>query len=321
MASIKAMPNKERYILVTNDVETTSIINNKLSESAGNKVLHQGMPRLLDLYAKYDIKTTFFYCGDIIRQHPQTVVLAHENGHEIGSHGWSHEDNEAFDVLSLDEQIEHIMKSKSELERIIQSEVLSFRAPALRINDDTCIALHACGIKVDSSISPQRIDMLLSFGVRKKMRWITANRNPYFVSSNSLFKKGESNLLEIPVSAAGFGYIGTTLRVSPGLARITRYILHLEAMLTGRPIVFLTHPNEFIDETFDAGKLPKRGNNFISYLLGDKLRRQLKLRNLGKKGIPLLEREIAFFKKKGYQFITCREYYQLTLNRHNNAIK
>ena len=50
-----------KYCLLTNDVETTSIWFNTLRDETGLKVLKEGMPVLLDLYSKYDIKTTFFF--------------------------------------------------------------------------------------------------------------------------------------------------------------------------------------------------------------------------------------------------------------------
>jgi len=49
------------FVLLTNDVETTSIWHNSLRDETGIKVYKEGMPALLDLYAKYNIKSTFFF--------------------------------------------------------------------------------------------------------------------------------------------------------------------------------------------------------------------------------------------------------------------
>ena len=51
--------SKDRICLITNDVETTSILNHKLRDKTGEYVLSQGMPRLLDLYDQYGVKATF----------------------------------------------------------------------------------------------------------------------------------------------------------------------------------------------------------------------------------------------------------------------
>jgi peptidoglycan/xylan/chitin deacetylase (PgdA/CDA1 family) len=304
---------KNKYCILTNDVETTSIVNHCLSSRAGDLVLLQGMPRLLELYKKYDVKSTFFFNGDIIRQHPQVVKMVLDDGHEIASHGWVHESNKAFDVLPFEEQVEHLSLSKKLLEEIGGKEVISFRAPALRINKNTGIALNKLGFKIDSSVSPQRLDMFMSFGGLKKLTWLFAPRLPYFTDNDKLWKKGNSNIYEIPISAFGFPYIGTTLRIFPLFTRFTRILLHLENKFNRKPIVFLTHPNEFIDEEKNSSGITRRSKNPISYFLGDVLRHKLKLKNLGQDAIPLYEREIIYFKNKGYKFITCEEYYKITI--------
>ncbi|HAF29698.1 MAG TPA: polysaccharide deacetylase [Bacteroidales bacterium] len=297
-----------KYCLITNDVETTSILNHRLDDATAQFVLKQGMPRLLDLYAKYNVKSTFFYTGHIAELVPEVVIMAHKAGHEIGSHGYTHEVNQSFDVLSFTEQKEHLLKSKSILENIIGEEVISFRAPAARVNQDTVKALLECGFKIDSSISSQRLDMFMSFGALKKLNWLTAPRLPYFTDSNNIFKKGDSELLEIPISAFGFPYIGTFMRIAPSLNRMTRTLLHWETKLNNRPFVFLTHPNEFIDEERDGNGISRRAPNYFSYLLGDVLRHKMKVKNLGAKAIPIFEKELIFFKNREYTFETLKNY-------------
>ena len=107
----------EKYCLITNDVETTSILNHKLRDKTGEYVLTQGMPRLLDLYDKYGVKATFFYTGHIAKLYPEVVKMAFVRGHEIGSHGLSHEVSQAFDLLSPAEQLRHLKESKLRIRR------------------------------------------------------------------------------------------------------------------------------------------------------------------------------------------------------------
>lgn len=299
-------------------METTSIVNHCLSEDAGDLVLTEGMPRLLELYKKYNVKATFFFNGDIIRQHPQVVSMILNDNHEVASHGWVHDSDKAFDVLTYDQQIEHLTLSKSLLEELSGKKIVSFRAPALRINEDTAKALMFAGYEVDSSVSSQRMDMFLSFGAIKKLSWFFAPRLPYKTSANKLWRKGNGRIFEIPVSAIGLAYIGTTLRIMPTICKLLRFMLHLETRFTGKPIVFLTHPNEFIDEEINMIKTKRRAKNIVSYLLGDLLRRKLKLKNLGSKAIPLYESEIAFFHRKGYEFITCEDYFNLIKTTKTN---
>lgn len=300
---------KDKFCLITNDVETTSILNHKLRDKTGEYVLNQGMPRLLDLYDKYGVKATFFYTGHIARLYPEVVRMAHDRGHEVGSHGLTHEVSKAFDVLSPEEQLSHLRQSKQILEDIIGEEVISFRAPAARVAEGFPAIMQEAGFKVDSSVAPQRFDMMFSFGALKKLHWITAPRKAYFVKEDNIFKKGNSKVLEVPISAFGFPYIGTFMRIAPSLNRVTRRVLYWETLCNGRQFVFLTHPNEFIDEDQEGGEIERRGNNYVSYLLGDVIRHRLKVKNLGEKALPIYERELAFFQMKGFKFVTCMDFY------------
>ena len=299
----------DRICLITNDVETTSILNHKLRDKTGEYVLNQGMPRLLDLYDKYGVKATFFYTGYIAKLYPDVVRKAYERGHEVGSHGLTHEVDQAFDVLSPEEQLSHLSQSKQILEDIIGEEVVSFRAPAARVDKGFPEILREAGFKVDSSVSSQRLDMMFSFGALKKLHWLTAPRKAYFAQGDNIFKKGDSDILEAPISAFGFPYIGTFMRIAPALNRFTRNVLYWETLCNGRQFVFLTHPNEFIDEDQETTEIERRGSNYISYLLGDVIRHTLKVKNLGGKALPIYDRELAFFKDKGFEFITCKELY------------
>lgn len=300
-----------RYCLLTNDVEYHSIRYNALREETGLRVLREGMPLLLDLYSAFEIKATFFFTGDIARKFPGVVEMVLPYGHEVGSHGYSHEIDQAFDTLPLEKQIEHLKQSKQILEDISGQEVVSFRAPAGRINKDTPRALKEAGFKIDSSISSQRFDMFLSFGGIKKLNWLTAPRRPYNTKVDNLCKPGEGDIFEIPISALLIPYIGTTLRMMPVFTRTVRRLLHMESYINRKPIVFLTHPNEFIDEKEDKTGNYRRAKNFFSYVFRDIIRRRLKLRNLGPKGIEIYKKEIEFFSKRKYTFLTCQEYYKI----------
>ena len=300
----------DRLCLITNDVETTSILNHKLRDKTGEYLLSQGMPRLLDLYDRFDVKATFFYTGHVAQLCPELVRVAHARGHEIGSHGMTHEVSKAFDLLSPELQLDHLKQSKRILEDIIGEEVVSFRAPAARVNEDIVATLKEAGFKVDSSVSSQRLDMMFSFGSLKKLHWMTAPRKAYFAKENNIFKKGDSDILEVPISAIGFPYIGTFMRIAPALNRMTRRLLYWETLCSGRQFVFLTHPNEFIDEDWEGGKIERRVSSYFSYLLGDVLRHKLKIKNLGEKALPIYEKELSFFFKNGFEFLSCKELYK-----------
>lgn len=294
--------------MLTNDVETTSILNGGLRPETGVKVWKEGIPRLLDLYTKYNAKTTFFFIADFAEQCPEIVKMIQPAGHEVACHGLTHEHDKAFDSMSLEQQIEHLSKAKKILEDISGEEVISFRAPALRVNQYTPQALVETGFKIDSSVAPQRFDMFMTLGSKNKLQWFRAPRTSYETSITNLARKGNSGITEVPVSSFVLPYIGTMMRVSPGLNKLTRFFLYQETKRSNKVINFLIHPNELIEEEDLNAKAEKRSNNYVSYLLSDVLRKRLKKNNLGSFAAELYQKEIAFFDEKEYEFITMKDF-------------
>ncbi len=296
------------YALFTNDVETTSIWLNTLRDKTGGKVLREGMPILLDIYAEYGIQSTFYFTGYIANLFPEIVKMVVEDGHEVASHGKSHLPENGFDVMPFEKQKQHLAYSKKLLEDLSGQEVISFRAPALRVNGDTARALIETGYKIDSSVAAQRFDFFLSFGGIKKLNWFFAPRLPYRVHPENIFKKGDSPLVEVPLTALFLPYVGTTMRIFPRITALQRRLIDLETRWNHKPVVFDVHPNEFIDESDEVRVVHKRSRNLLSYFLKDWLRSQLKVKNLGPTAVPLYHQEISFYKKRGYHFTTIRDY-------------
>ena len=287
---------------MTNDVETTSIVNGGLRDETGVKVWKEGLPMLLDLYDKYGVKATFFYIANFAKQHPEIIKIVQERGHEIACHGLTHKHDKAFDVMPFDEQFEHLSTAKKILEDIAGEEVVSFRAPALRVNFDTPRSLIEAGFRYDSSVAPQRMDMFMSLGSKNKMQWFGAPRTPYVASAENLARKGDSSIIEVPVSSFVVPYIGTFMRISPTINAMTRNLLYWETKNTNKAINFLIHPNEVITEENLNLKTQRRASSYIGYLLSDVLRRRLKQKNLGQDALILFEKEVQFWARKGYTF-------------------
>lgn len=290
------------FACMTNDVETTSIVNGGLRDETGLKVWKEGLPMLLDLYDKYGVKATFFYIANFAKQHPEIVKMVQAKGHEIACHGLTHQHDKAFDVMPFEEQLEHLTTAKKILEDIAGEMVVSFRAPALRVNYDTPRALIEAGFQYDSSVAPQRMDMFMSLGSKNKLQWFGAPRTPYIASKENLARRGDSSITEVPVSSFVVPYIGTFMRISPSLNALTRQLLYMETENTSKSINFLIHPNEVITEEDLHTKTQRRATSYIGYLLSDVLRRKLKQKNLGKDALSLFEEEVKFWDSKGYAF-------------------
>src|SRR4051812_47992777 len=50
-----------------------------------------GVPRLLELFKRYGLTTTWFIPGHSAETFPEQMRMVAEAGHEIGLHGYSHE--------------------------------------------------------------------------------------------------------------------------------------------------------------------------------------------------------------------------------------
>jgi len=297
------------FFLATNDVELTSIRFNKQRRLTGEYIVDEGLPRLLDLYDRIGVRSTFFVTGDIALAFPVIIRMIVDRGHELGSHSYCHDDRFALDQLNLQEQTSQLSKSRKLLEDISGNPVVSFRAPALRVNRFTPIALHDSGYIIDSSISPQRADMFFSFGAIKKLNRLWAARYPGYVQKNDLSKRGDYPVFEIPISSLIIPYIGTAMRIIPYSLQLLRSLLAWESKLTGNPINFLIHPNECMVEK-DNDSRARRSNNPFVYIIAEQLRGYLKTKNLGESAIRLYEQHLLYFQSNGFEFITCKDYFE-----------
>ena len=290
-------------IFFTNDVEHTSVTGAVFPRIA-TQVDEEGLPRLLDLYDKYGVKSTFFVLGQLAELKPNIVKQIIAHGQEVGSHGYQHDYRRAFDVMTLEEQIEELKQSKELLEQIGGQEVVSFRAPALRVNSDTPTALREAGFKYDSSVAPQRMDAFMSLGGTGKKQWLHAPRAIYETAEDNLAREGKSGITEVPVSSYGIPYIGTVMRISPHLLTpLTRRLLYRESKRKDMPITFLYHPSEAVQEIEEEYQPRHRAQSKIGYLLSDVLRAKVKLKNLNLNALALLEKEIKFWSEREAEFM------------------
>lgn len=291
----------------TNDVEHTSV-NGRTFERIADEVEQNTLPLLLDLYDKYNVRSTFFVLASLAEIRPNIVRQIHARGQEVASHGYSHDYTRAFDLLSLEEQVEELKLSKDILEQITGDEVVSFRAPALRVNEFTPLALKEAGYKYDSSIAPQRLDAFMSLGSKKKRAWLKAPRMVYHTAEDNLARKGNNSIIEVPVASYGIPYIGTVMRISPNILNVmTRYMLYLEARNTDKPINFLFHPSEAVAELAEESAALHRSESIFGHFFSDIVRAKLKMRNLNENALTFLERELMFWSKKNSNFIQVKE--------------
>lgn len=237
--------------------------------------VEKGISILLRLFEKHGLKATFFVTGEMAKKHAQAVRKIFQNGHEIACHGLTHQKNEC--LLSRTTQKQKIEEATRIIEEQIQVRPKGFRAPCLRVNENTLAVLEENGYIYDSSVIPTFIPGYYGS--------LGATLKPYHPSPQSSKKKGSSKLLEIPVSvnpvlpfpmsAAWMRNLGT-FWVKFGVK--TNFSIH-------NPVVFYVHPRDVLP-------LPKiDGVPWHLY------------RNVGNSSVIMLDEIIGYSKKLGARFL------------------
>lgn len=116
--------------------------------------LERGLDLLLEILAETGGKATFFVLGQAARKHPELVSKIHRQGHEIGSHGFSH--SKVYSLKQAD-FAEEIRVTDDILSEIVGYRPICFRAPYFSITDQSLWALEILkenGYQIDASIYP-----------------------------------------------------------------------------------------------------------------------------------------------------------------------
>lgn len=110
----------------------------------------KGNEVILNLFAKYNIKSTFFITGYFAEKEPEQVKKIKEMGHEIACHGYNHfyRNNKNFDMKA------DIIKAKKILEEITGDAVNGFRSPQMQYSEKLVEILSDINFKYDSSLHP-----------------------------------------------------------------------------------------------------------------------------------------------------------------------
>jgi peptidoglycan-N-acetylglucosamine deacetylase len=108
-----------------------------------------GVPRILALLARHDVPATFFVPAVSALIDPTEVPRISDRGHEIGVHGWIHENNSL-----LDESTERdlMLRSRDTLERLSGRRPVGFRSANWDLSPHTIPLVRELGFRYDSSL-------------------------------------------------------------------------------------------------------------------------------------------------------------------------
>jgi polysaccharide deacetylase family protein (PEP-CTERM system associated) len=193
----------------------------------------QVLPRLLDVFVEHKVRATFFTLGWIAKRYPKLIRRIHDEGHEVGSHGYDHR---LVTTLSPEEFRQQLMESKSILEDIIGGPIYGYRAPSYSFRKETHWVIRElvdAGFLYDSSIFP-----------------FAGRRNPQLCVSKDpcVISEGSRALIEYPVSVAKL--YGMDMPIAGGgYFRLLPYRIIQQGIKKlnqeRRPAVMYFHPWEF----------------------------------------------------------------------------
>ena len=168
-----------------------------------------GVERILKLLDREGIPATFFVPGHTADTYPESVRAIVAAGHEVGHHGYLHEN--PVSLASREEERAILERGLAALERVTGTRPVGYRSPAW-------------------DNSPHTIGLLLEYGFRYESSLMGHDFLPYWcrvgdvIRPDGPYEFGTSvDLVELPVSwilddFPHFEYLRVGNRVSPGLS-------------------------------------------------------------------------------------------------------
>ncbi|MPZ88714.1 MAG: polysaccharide deacetylase family protein [Nitriliruptorales bacterium] len=143
------------------------------------------IPRILGLLERSDARATFCIPGHTVYAYPDLVRRIRDAGHELGHHGWVHENPQKFD---RDGERRNLERGFEAFDKVVGVRPRGYRSPAWDFSENT-------------------VDLLLEFGFDYDSSCMGSDVYPYYlrqgdkVSPTEPYVFGEpTNLVEVPVT-------------------------------------------------------------------------------------------------------------------------
>ena len=164
-------------------------------------------PRVLELLKKYRIPSSWYIPGHTLETYPDRCQQVHEDGHEIGHHGWTHVPPA---LLTRQEEEEGLVRANEQIKKLTGRYARGYRSPAW-------------------DLSPHSVELLLKHGFIYDSSMMGNDFTPYRVRQGDLITLDQpavfgktTRLIEMPVSWTlddhpHFEFIRTKEWILPGL--------------------------------------------------------------------------------------------------------
>jgi len=269
----------KRFCIVSVDVEAIPLKNRDMDYST----IFEGIPLLLDLFAEFDINSTFFVTSDAVESTKKVLREIVKSGHEIGYHG---DGGQGYAILKA---------ATETISRHLNVVPIGFRAHRHKISCETLLSLSKIGYKYDSSI-------IASFRLFNPYFSSRAPKSPYRPSLSDICVPGQSHLVEIPISVLPIIKLPLALSYIK-LFGLTIYKFFL-SRLREEVVTMYLHP-------YDLFQLPSKI---------DAPHRFMMARKGGRKGFNVLKGLLEYFESAfSPEYICAKETLQHLVNVHDNV--
>jgi peptidoglycan-N-acetylglucosamine deacetylase len=154
-----------------------------------------GAPRLLKLFERMQIKTTWFIPGHSIETFPEQMQAVAAAGHEIGVHGYSHENPIA---MTRQQEADVLDKSIELITQLAGKKPTGYVAPWWEFSNVTNELLIERGIRYDHSLMHHDFQ---PYRVRVGDQWTRIDYNKQAREwMKPLVRGRETDLIEIPAN-------------------------------------------------------------------------------------------------------------------------
>ncbi|RMB12081.1 polysaccharide deacetylase family protein [Eilatimonas milleporae] len=108
-----------------------------------------GVPRIMDVLRRHDVPASFFMPAVCAQIDPDETRRLVDAGHEVGLHGWIHENNSLLDAAT---ERDLILRARDVLADLIGEAPVGFRSANWDLSPHTVDIIAELGIEYDSSL-------------------------------------------------------------------------------------------------------------------------------------------------------------------------